>query len=37
MLYLYLEMDIDYLVVDEMVIISKKIITLACLEQDANL
>jgi hypothetical protein len=32
MLYLYHEMDIDYLVVDEMINISKLFVTLACLE-----
>jgi hypothetical protein len=31
MLYLYLEMDASYLVVDEMINISKKIIAIACL------
>jgi hypothetical protein len=31
MLYLYHEMDVGYLVVNEMVNISKKIVTIACL------
>jgi hypothetical protein len=31
MLYLIHEMDVDYLVVDKMINISKKFITLACL------
>jgi hypothetical protein len=37
MLYLYHEMVIDYLVVDEMINIKNCLVTIACLEWDANL